>query len=440
VKAALKRLYALGSGRTHYSREPLKRLLARINDPHRRIPAVLVGGTNGKGRVVAALSAALSRDYRAGAFIKPHLKSIRERWRIDDKPISTDMFIRAANETCELIDATNEPISFFEANVILGALVFCEAGCEIVVWEVGLGGKEDACNLTDPILSVLTNVGLDHQAILGDTHEAIASDKAHICRPQRPLLLGPPRPGWEKAFTRYQPVVVDVCRQQGALLKQVSRPPAARWEDYLSAGAQGIPPDSQATAELALKVLRGSGFGLSVNDIAAVTHVMYRGRMEHAFLEGQPVLLDAAHNVDSLRWLAQVLRHTKPNARWPVIFGCQASRDPVLLLAELAPLVSILIPIEVPVLNPCPAKRIAQAAQQLGLAVAVPPQVKGVRRQARYRIGETTELDPPDNRTRWIESVRYGLSYAKVSVPTVICGSIYYLGEILRAFETSDIG
>lgn len=137
---ALQRLYALGPGRILTGRDRLRRLLQHAGNPHLAVPSVLVGGTNGKGSVVAALSHELSKSYITGAFLKPHLKSICERWRINDIDVDADLFREYAHRTCDLIDNHGEPISFFEANVLLGALLFEEARCDIAIWEIGLGG------------------------------------------------------------------------------------------------------------------------------------------------------------------------------------------------------------------------------------------------------------------------------------------------------------
>ena len=156
--------------------------------------------------------------------------------------------------------------------------------------------------------------------------------------------------------------------------------------------------------------------------------------MERTSLEGVPVLLDAAHNADSLRWLAEVLMAYRPGERYPLIFGCQASHDPLEMLRVLKPVAGRLVPIEVPVLHPCPLARVIDAAHRLGLAVELPPGFEPNAVPADYAIGNTTELDPPDNRTNWIECVRHGLGLGGRQ-PVVVCGSIYNMGEILRVFE-----
>lgn len=450
MRDALNRLYALGPGRMQPGRDRLRRLLQKAGAPHLAVPAVLVGGTNGKGRLVAALSALLSRRYRSGAFVKPHLKTIRERWRIGDLPVDETGFIAAAHRCCDLIEAHDEPISFFEANVLLGALLFAEAGCEVAIWEIGLGGREDACNLVEPLVSALTNVGYDHQAILGLDLSSIARDKAMICRRGRPLLLGPHRPGWENSYAEYAPVVREVCSEQGARLMELPPTDPAKWEHYFNRTGADLPPDTlellHATLDELERESRGTLALSSTLRVEGMKHIDYRARMERGTLKGAPVLLDAAHNVDSLRWLARMLQALadgplagiKPanGARYPVVFGCQATRDPAELLTPLKPAIEMLVPIEIPLLKPCPLTRIIGAAANLNIPVSLPAGLLPNYSPVEYEIGELTELDPPDNRTGWIECVEHGLSLATVQRPAVICGSIYYLGEILRVFES----
>jgi dihydrofolate synthase/folylpolyglutamate synthase len=417
-------------------RDRLRRLLNKAGNPHLAVPSVLVGGTNGKGSVVAALSRVLSTRYVTGAFLKPHLKSIRERWRINDIDVDADLFIRNAHRTCDLIDNHGEPISFFEANVLLGALLFEEARCDIAIWEIGLGGREDACNLVDPLLSILVNVGYDHQAILGNTLAEIARDKAYICRPDHPLILGPPRPGWETPYAEIQLAVAEISAMQGAQLVEVVAPSSSAWSDYFSNSSQKLTPDTLAVIHTSLQYLAAHAFPLEPVELEhALADVRIRGRLERCELRGHPVLLDAAHNVDSLRWLVRVLNARDGLQRYPVIFGCQATRDPVLLLRELKPVIQQLIPIEIPVLRPCPVATIVEAATALEITITLPPGYRVGAASRDYQIGSVTELDSPDNSMQWMEAVAHGISLATPEQRTIICGSIYYLGEILRAFE-----
>jgi dihydrofolate synthase / folylpolyglutamate synthase len=426
-RAALERLFALGQGRMLPGRDRLSSLLARAGDPHLAVPAVLVGGTNGKGKLTAALSAVLSQRFVTGAFLKPHLKSIRERWRIGDRVISPTQFVAAAQAACDLIDAHSEPISFFEANVLLGSLLFRDASCELAVWEVGLGGRHDACNLVEPLVSVITNVQYDHQAILGNTLTEIAMDKAGIARPGRPLLLGPARSGWEADFAEYAPVIEREARAVGAQFRAVEP------EDYRPLFL--LPDDTNALLQAALAELSAAGFGVNAGDVlAGLRQLHYRGRMEVTTLAGAPALLDAAHNPDSMRWLGRELK--REGGRYVVVFGCQVSRDPADMLAPLAESVGWLVPIAVPVLHPCPVDTIIVAAEQLGLPVALPEGFEPGAVPADLPLDNRTELDPPDNSTGWIECVQHAAQLAlREQSMLVVCGSIYYIGELLRAFE-----
>jgi len=439
LRRALDRLYRLGPGRMQPGRDRLRRLLAHAGDPHLAVPSLLIGGTNGKGRVVSALSAVLSTHYATGAFIKPHLVSIRERWRINEQPVSPRAFSAATHQACDLIERHDEPISFFEANVLIGALLFVEAGCDVAVWEVGLGGREDACNLVDPLVSLITNVGYDHQDILGSTLGEIARDKAGIGRRDRPLLLGPHRPGWEDEYRGYAPVIEQACRAAGARFLALGQPRAEDWDRYVESGGRGLPPDTFKMVTGVLSELKRATDGRlvvpAVAMLAGLTRLYYRARIEHTALKCVPVLLDAANNVDSLRWLARLLMRLHPGRRFPVVFGCQVSRDPRVLLAELAPVIERLVPLEVPVLHPCPLGEIIAAARDLDIEITLPALVQAGPEPRDYAIGATTEFDPPDNRTRWLECVEHGLSLSTHQAPTVICGSIYILGEVLRAFE-----
>ncbi|MCC7476938.1 hypothetical protein IT575_00645 [bacterium] len=440
-KDALARLFALGQGRMLPGRDRLRSVLRRAGDPHLKVPSVLVGGTNGKGRLVTLLSAVLSQRYRCGAFVKPHLKSVRERWRLDDAEISPAQFVAYANEACDMIDAhrasTGEEISFFEANVLLGALLWAGEGAEIVVWEVGLGGREDACNLVDPLISIITNVQYDHLHILGSSLEEIAFDKAHIARPGRPLLLGPPRAGWHSDYLRYLPVIREVAESIGAELVAAPVDRLDQMEQSLQERQAAGPPlklplDTGVLLVSAWTRLGQAGFPLDVFDFTSgMASAHYRGRIELTRLDGRPVLLDAAHNPDSLRWLAKSLA----GQRRPFIFGQQATKDPRDTLAALREVIEVLVPICIPVLHPCPSERIIEAAEELGIPVSLPPGYEARPIPADYPIGHVTECDPPDNVTGWIECVRHGLALSDELAPTVICGSIYNLGEILRAFE-----
>lgn len=160
-----------------------------LNDPQTKIKTIHVGGTNGKGSTSHMLAAILqTAGYKTGLYTSPHLRDFRERIRIDGEMISETDVIRFVEEQKEAIEEI-EP-SFFETTVALAFDYFVKQGVEIAVIEVGLGGRLDSTNIIRPELSVITNIGLDHVNILGDTLEQIALEKAGIIKASVPVIIG----------------------------------------------------------------------------------------------------------------------------------------------------------------------------------------------------------------------------------------------------------
>jgi dihydrofolate synthase / folylpolyglutamate synthase len=160
-----------------------------LNDPQTKFKSIHVGGTNGKGSTSHMLAAILqTAGYKTGLYTSPHLRDFRERIRINGEMISETEVIRFVEEQKETIEEI-EP-SFFETTVALAFDHFVKHQVEIAVIEVGLGGRLDSTNIIRPELSVITNIGLDHVNILGDTLEQIAGEKAGIIKPGVPVVIG----------------------------------------------------------------------------------------------------------------------------------------------------------------------------------------------------------------------------------------------------------
>ncbi|MBN3860133.1 bifunctional tetrahydrofolate synthase/dihydrofolate synthase [Neisseriaceae bacterium PsAf] len=152
-------------------------------------PIITVGGTNGKGSVCAFLTAIYTQaGYRVGTLTSPHLLRYNERIAINGEPVTDEKIIRAF-ERIENKRATIS-LTYFEVNVLAAVDVFLQEKVDIIILEVGLGGRLDAVNIFDADVAVLTNVDLDHQEYLGDTREKIAYEKAGIYRPEKPAIVG----------------------------------------------------------------------------------------------------------------------------------------------------------------------------------------------------------------------------------------------------------
>ena len=172
-------------------------VLSACGDPQRRFPSVHVAGTNGKGSVCAMLASILRADgRRVGLYTSPHLADVRERIRIDDRTISESDFDRLLGRIRNTIDRLlaagrlEAHPTYFEVLTILAFLHFAECKVDIAVLEVGMGGRFDATNIVNPLVSVITSISLDHREYLGSTLSAIAFEKAGIIKPGVPVVSG----------------------------------------------------------------------------------------------------------------------------------------------------------------------------------------------------------------------------------------------------------
>lgn len=332
--AAVSFLYGLATRGIDLGLERVREALALRGDPHRSLRFVHVAGTNGKGSVAALLERMLHEaGYRTGLYTSPHLHRFAERIRIDGEPVADDALVRAV---AALRTTPGMPsLSFFEAATVVAFECFREAACDIVVLEVGLGGRLDATNVVEPELCVVTNVGLDHMGWLGDTLEAIAAEKAAIAKPGRVLVSGV-EPGGACEVVR------TVVARAGASLVELDRDASfeASRERGLSlrTGARsvvGVPwvlagehqRRNLAIAVLAALLLRDRGFELDDGAIVrGAASVRWPGRLER--LDGAPaLLLDGAHNPDGCRALAAELAARPRERKRVLVFGAMSDKQ-----------------------------------------------------------------------------------------------------------------
>ncbi|MEO6286186.1 MAG: folylpolyglutamate synthase/dihydrofolate synthase family protein [Dyadobacter sp.] len=163
-------------------------LCKSLGDPQNTYPTIHVAGTNGKGSTSHMLAAILQEaGYKVGLYTSPHLKDFRERIRVDGVPVSEDFIIQFTDGQKSNIDRLNP--SFFEVTVVMAFSYFSECDVDIAVIEVGMGGRLDSTNVITPVLSVITNISMDHTQYLGDTLGLIASEKAGIIKPEVPVVV-----------------------------------------------------------------------------------------------------------------------------------------------------------------------------------------------------------------------------------------------------------
>src|SRR6266567_152570 len=196
-----------GVPRRKFSLAEIGVLLHHLGDPHHRFQSILIAGTNGKGSTAATLSSILSAaGMRTGLYTSPHLERVNERIRVGGAEITNDDFarhffaVRDASESLVQSGSLVQMPSFFEVLTAIGFLHFVEEGIDVAVLEVGMGGRLDATNIVDPVISIITDISLDHMEWLGSTIAAITREKAGILRPGGVLVTLPQHPEANQAL------------------------------------------------------------------------------------------------------------------------------------------------------------------------------------------------------------------------------------------------
>lgn len=335
--------------------------LESLGNPHHAVPCIHIGGTNGKGSVAATLHTIFSEaGYQVGLYTSPHLSSVRERFRVGDAFISHDEFAHEAGRIVDILDGRQ--ITYFEFTTALAMLWFAGRQVDLAILEVGLGGRLDATNVVTPLVSVITNVGMDHEQYLGSTIGQIAAEKAGIIKPGVPVVAGVLN---DDALA----VVAAAARKNNSPLYLLHRdfsgtglPDNNRWTysgirqkknrsplrqtdlPLTVKGAHQI--DNAAIALATLEVMQES-FAVGETDIRlGLQHVLWPGRLEEFWIgDEKPVhiLLDGAHNPDGARTLKNALQKDFNYDRLLLIWASMADKDIRTTLMEIAPLAEKII-------------------------------------------------------------------------------------------------
>ncbi len=346
----------------------MRTVLARLGDPQRRLPAAHVAGTKGKGSV-SAMAASILRaaGYRAGLYTSPHLDDFCERMQLDGRPISHEALAALATELRPLFDSTRG-ITTFEITTALAHQWFALHGAQIAVFEVGLGGRLDATNVLYPNVCAITSISYDHTQLLGQTLPEIAEEKAGIIKPGAPVVSAPQHP---EVLER----LAAIARERGSRLRLVGRDwlfertafdhrkqafsfrpsdslreeigawePADSLMEIPLLGRHQI--ENAAVAVAVMQELIAQGFAIPFQAIRrGLAQVVWPGRFEvlDGALGGKTVILDCAHNGDSIAKLIATLEELYPGERPTLIFGASDDKDVSGMLAGLLPLASAAI-------------------------------------------------------------------------------------------------
>lgn len=334
ISTWLKRLEAMQPTRIELGLERMRAVMAAMALPARLpVPTVLVGGTNGKGSAVAYLKAMLAAaGYRVGAYTSPHLLHYNERIAIGDGYIE-DVSLVAAFEAVEATRGT-VPLTYFEFGTLAAVQAFLEAGVDIILLEVGLGGRLDAVNAFEPDLSLLMSLDLDHRDWLGPDRESIAREKTGIFRADVPAVCADPQPPLAVAQAAGQ---LGLPLYQAGRDFQVRRQASGSW-DWIGPGGelQDLPLPAltgkhqlanAAACLCALRIL--SQLNISESALRrGLTEVRVAGRFQKLQRAEKPIfILDVAHNPDAARALAASLADLPACGRVLAVVGMLADKN-----------------------------------------------------------------------------------------------------------------
>jgi dihydrofolate synthase/folylpolyglutamate synthase len=333
----------------------IERLLSYLGNPHHGQKYVHVAGSKGKGSTSAMIAWALAANgYKTGLFTSPSIHRITERIRVNGEPISESDFADLVNELWDAVEKVSDDgdigvVSVFELETAMEFCHFANSNTCISVIEVGLGGRLDSTNIITPLVSVITPISLDHVAVLGDTIELIAGEKAGIIKQGVPVVTAPQHPNAQR-------VISAKASEQRSNLIESNSAVAITKEEHL--GLEGVKLelkthnsmftphlkllgahqiDNATTAIAAISKLESTGIKIDpAKTSLGIENVQWPARNQLVTAGPTPIFVDGAHNVDSARALRKSIEELFPHSKQIfVILGTVRGHDPTAVAREL---------------------------------------------------------------------------------------------------------
>jgi len=411
----LEYLYGLKSTDIRLGLGPFTRVIERLGNPHTAYPTVLIGGTNGKGSIAAMVSSILIHaGLRVGLYTSPHLIDFRERVRINGELIAPSAVYEMMEEIRQKM---GEEITYFEFLTAVAFLHFFRQKVDIAVLEVGMGGRLDATNVVRPVVSVVSNVSLDHKEYLGNRLDAIAREKGGIIKKNGVCITAAKQ-------KRVMEILEGICHRKKAKLYRIGREIKVNHHDNGTFTYRGVRNnyrrltcalrgrhqiENAAVAVGVIELLTGSGIEIDEKSICeGLREVRWEGRLE--VLQREPVILvDGAHNPAGTSALSRTLREDFSYERLILIFGVLSDKDYGSMLKRLAPLADRLLITRPDTSRGMPAVDVASAAR-------------------RYR----NEVEIVENGHN---ALKRALAIAQKNDLICVTGSLYLVGEIKRMYS-----
>ena len=290
-----------------------------LRHPHKNFHTIHVGGTNGKGSTSHMIASVLQEaGYKVGLYTSPHLKDFRERIKINGKSISKQFVTGFVKNHKPFFE--KHQLSFFEMTVGIAFDYFSKKKVDIAVIEVGLGGRLDSTNIITPIVSVITNIGMDHTEFLGNTLEKIANEKAGIIKESIPVVIG-------ETQEETKPVFIKVAKQNLSSIVFADKKQVKKYDSDLKGGYQ---EHNLKTAVVTLNLIRSKGYNISGDNInnglkRVTLNTGLKGRW-HIVQESPKIVLDTAHNKEGLVYVFDQIK-SEAYEELHIVFGVVKDKD-----------------------------------------------------------------------------------------------------------------
>lgn len=398
----------------------INNILEGLSNPQHTFSAIHVAGTNGKGSIASALATILKQaGFRVGLYTSPHLIRFNERICVNDKPISDDAVVSSWEAVKSVHHGDREP-TFFEFTTAMAFFEFGRQGVDYAVVETGMGGRMDATNVVYPVVSIITNISLEHKAYLGDTIAAITREKAGIIKSGVPVVTGVCQKSAKSVIEQTASDIASPLYMKGRDFR-VRRNGDDRFSYWgidhhwpgMRTGLIGSHQVDNASLTLAAcETLMRSGVDISKENVQAgliLNH--WPGRLE-VVSQNPFVILDGAHNLMAARRLSRFLLDTLAGRRITMVAGILDDKPYEAILKDLV----------------APCERLILTQPKIDRAL--PP--KTLRVAARPLISKIEIVDDVG------DAVRHALATSTPEDAICIAGSLYVVGEAKAALEESS--
>lgn len=398
----------------HFGLEAITGLLSRFGRPQNDYPAIHIAGTNGKGSTAAMTASILQQaGYRVGLYTSPHLVDVRERIVVNGRKIPHRDFSGILKEIKDRVD---RPVTYFEVLTAAAFIYFQRCKVDMAVLEVGLGGRLDATNVCRPLVSVITNISLEHTAYLGKTLTAIAGEKGGIIKKNGICITAARQ---KKVVDLFE----DICRQRHAGLLRLGADFRISTDRNgrvcytgmrQTMGGLVLPLlgrhqlENAALALAVVEILNKKGYRIDENAVQqGLLQTRWEARLE--ILCSHPLfLLDGAHNPAGMATLCRVLEKEFSDRRVILIFSALADKNYHQMLRRIGPLACQIFLPPLKTTRAVPPQRLADTLEQMNCPAGITESVKAAVEKALQRAGRDDLI--------------------------CACGSLYLAGEIKQLY------